>query len=72
MFLIVSDDGVGLPLELDFENTQSLGLQLVRLLAVHDLQGSVEIGNGPATGTQFMIKFPLPETNHIKYSNFGV
>ncbi len=38
--LSVSDDGVGLPLELDVQNTASLGLQLVHLLA-EQLHGTI-------------------------------
>jgi len=44
--LTFSDDGVGLPDDFDLEETQSLRLQLVRLLAIHDLHGRVKLGNG--------------------------
>lgn len=53
--LKVSDDGVGFPPEVDFRNTQSLGLQLVNILATLDLQGSFEMEPGPGTG--FVIRF---------------
>jgi two-component sensor histidine kinase len=56
--LIYRDDGIGLPLGLNLENSQSLGLQLVRLLAVHDLNGNVELKNGHKKGVKFLIKFP--------------
>jgi len=52
--LIVSDDGVGIPEELDFRNTASLGLQLVVAL-VEQLQGEIELNR--AKGTEFRIKF---------------
>jgi len=52
------DDGVGLPKELDFDQAQSLGLQLVRLLT-RQLKGTMECRNG--SGTQFTLCFS--ETN---------
>jgi PAS domain S-box-containing protein len=52
--LTVSDNGVGLPPDLDFRNTQSLGLQLVNLLT-EQLQGTIALDrNG---GTSFTIAF---------------
>ena len=61
MLLTVGDDGVGFPADLNLENTQTLGLQLVRLLTTHDLRGSVDVGNGHKKGTKYIIKFPLPK-----------
>ena len=52
--LTVSDNGVGLPPDLDFRNTQSLGLQLVTLLA-EQLQGTVTLDR--SGGTSFTIAF---------------
>jgi len=52
--LIVSDDGVGLPEDIDFMNTPSLGLQLVNTL-VEQINGSIELEKGVGTG--FRIKF---------------
>ncbi len=43
MTLRYHDDGVGLPPSFDLEKVQSLGLQLVRLLVVHDPHGIWEI-----------------------------
>ena len=59
--LTVSDNGVGVPAGLDFRNTDSLGLQLVSLLAVQ-LKGKISMavgGNGSAAseGTEFTIVF---------------
>ena len=52
--LIVSDNGLGFPENIDFKNTDSLGLQLVNTLA-EQLEGTVELErNG---GTVFRIKF---------------
>jgi two-component sensor histidine kinase len=40
--LIVSDNGVGFPEDLDFRDTGSLGLQLVNTL-VDQLEGTIEL-----------------------------
>ncbi|KKG12059.1 histidine kinase dimerization/phosphoacceptor domain -containing protein [Methanosarcina sp. 2.H.A.1B.4] len=52
--LTVSDDGVGMPENIDFRNTPSLGLQLVNAL-VEQINGSIELEKGVGTG--FRIKF---------------
>jgi len=52
--LSISDNGVGLPKNLDFQNTETLGLQLVSALT-EQLGGTVGLnGNG---GTEFTITF---------------
>ena len=53
--LQVSDNGVGLPPELDWRQAESLGLKLVNVWATHQLQGSLEL-NG-RDGTAFTIRF---------------
>ena len=53
--LTVSDDGVGFPGNINFRNTDSLGLQLVNTLT-EQLDGEIELTNG--TGTIFAICFP--------------
>ena len=54
--LIVSDDGIGIPEDLDFKNTAgSLGLDLVTILAEHQLGGKIELKR--AGGTRFSITF---------------
>jgi two-component sensor histidine kinase len=50
--LTVADDGPGLPTEVDPENSSSLGLRLVRILA-EQLDGSVEYRRDP--GSKFQI-----------------
>lgn len=55
--LTVSDNGVGLPKDLDFRNTESLGLQLVNTL-VGQLDGSIELDSDG--GTAFEIIFAEP------------
>jgi two-component sensor histidine kinase len=54
--LHVSDNGIGFPADLDFQNTGSLGLQLVNTL-VGQLDGTIELQNG--SGTAFKISFAL-------------
>jgi two-component sensor histidine kinase len=55
MELQISDDGIGLPEGLDFRNTKSLGLNLVRWLAEDQLGGEVRLKG--KKGTDFLIKF---------------
>ncbi len=53
--LEVSDNGVGFPEDLDFQRTESLGMQLVNNLTLQ-LRGKVELIKSP--GTTFTITFP--------------
>jgi two-component sensor histidine kinase len=52
--LIVSDTGIGLPKDFDFQNTKSLGLQLVNSL-IEQLNGSIFLNHN--RGTRFEIHF---------------
>jgi PAS domain S-box-containing protein len=52
--LTVSDNGVGLPEGFNIQESKSLGLQLVNVLA-RQLNGSAELGTGG--GTEFVIAF---------------
>jgi two-component sensor histidine kinase len=56
--LVVSDDGVGLPPDLDLRYASSLGLQLVDLLA-GQVNGIVELDR--SSGTTFRVTFPRDE-----------
>jgi two-component sensor histidine kinase len=70
--LVVRDNGVGLPPELDWRTTESLGLKLVNLWTTYQLQGSLKVdtpapsetrpelveGAGLRSGTTFTIRFP--------------
>ncbi|MDY9926758.1 MASE3 domain-containing protein [Methanosarcina sp.] len=60
--LIVADNGKGLPENIDFRNTDSLGLQLVNIL-VEQIEGSIELkrNSGTKYGTEFKITFRKPE-----------
>ena len=53
--LTVSDDGAGIPQDLDIRNVESMGLHLVRLLAEKQLDGKMEIDR--KEGTRFHFKF---------------
>jgi len=52
--LIIKDNGIGFPNDLDFNNTESLGLELVNLL-VNQLDGIINLER--KEGTEFIIKF---------------
>lgn len=54
--LVVSDDGPGLPSDLDFRKTKTLGLQLVTGIVENQLGGTVEILR--TRGAGFRITFP--------------
>jgi PAS domain S-box-containing protein len=53
--LVVRDDGVGMPPDLDIRKTDTMGLRLVTSLAEHQLQGLVDVERGK--GTAFRIQF---------------
>jgi len=52
--LVIGDNGVGFPKDLDFRNRKSLGLRLVCIL-VDQLRGSIELDR--SSGTEFKITF---------------
>ena len=56
--LSVSDNGVGIPEDLDIEDLESLGLQLVTSL-VDQLDGELELKRD--NGTEFTIRFTVKE-----------
>jgi len=59
--LTVSDNGVGIPENIDFENLDSLGFQLIFSL-VEQLDGEIELKRN--NGTEFTIRFIVAEYNH--------
>jgi two-component sensor histidine kinase len=62
--LTVEDNGVGLPENLDFRRSGSLGLELVSSL-VRQLGANIEIvRNG---GTRFRIEFPIPKNRETPH-----
>ncbi len=60
--LLISDNGVGLPGELDQLISGSLGLKLARLWAVHQLGGTLELRE--EEGTAFHVTFRRRKANH--------
>jgi two-component sensor histidine kinase len=52
--LSVCDDGIGLPPQMDWEQSRSLGLGIVKTLA-RQLNAEVEVKN--AQGTEFTLQF---------------
>ena len=58
MTLVISDNGIGFPENIDFADTQSLGMQLVTTL-VDQLEGTIELTRGE--GTEFKITFDIAE-----------
>jgi two-component sensor histidine kinase len=56
IYLKVSDNGIGLPDNLDVENTDTLGLQLVYIL-ISQLDGDIKVIN--KKGTTFLLNFTI-------------
>lgn len=54
--LTIKDDGIGVPVNLDIENSKSLGLQLIKLL-VSQLNGDYKIYREDGTTVQIEIPF---------------
>ncbi len=54
--LLVGDNGVGLPPDLDWQTSESLGLKLVNIWATYQLQGTLDVNT--RDGTIFTIRFP--------------
>ncbi|NJD52143.1 MAG: PAS domain S-box protein [Candidatus Methanoperedens sp.] len=53
--LVIGDNGIGLPKDLDFRKTESLGLHLVTILTENQLHGEINLIRNH--GTEFQIKF---------------
>ena len=59
--LTVANNGVGLPADLDWERSETLGLRLIRMLT-EQINGSIILDR--SVGTVFRLKFPTAEKNH--------
>ncbi len=57
----VADDGIGMDHPVDPETADTLGLKIVHLLAVKQLEGSLAILHDNGTTARFV--FPVPESN---------
>jgi len=53
--IIVEDDGIGIPEEIDVYKTDTMGLKLVRNLVLEQLKGSITVKRD--NGTKFFIEF---------------
>ena len=53
--LIVSDNGVGLPRDFDIDHSKSMGMEIVKIIAEHQLEGSIELNR--TDGTAYCIHF---------------
>ena len=58
VYLEVKDNGVGIPPELDYNNTNTLGLQLVNTL-IDQLGGEIKFNSKKDIGTEVLIKFKM-------------
>ena len=63
LVLAVSDDGVGLPPDLDLAHVDTLGLQLVQDLT-NQLHGTVEMSRRP--GTTFTVTFEAADSGGLE------
>ena len=64
VFITVRDDGIGLDKQINIEETNSLGLKLVRNLVRKQLRGRIRLKSGRFT--EFRIDFEIPETEGKK------
>ena len=55
--ITVSDDGIGLPKNFEIDNTNSLGLKLIRTLMEYQLKGTLTFKS--QEGTRVIVKFPV-------------
>lgn len=53
--MVFSDNGIGLPEDIDYRNTDSMGLRLIFKMTEHQLGGKVELDR--SNGTEFRICF---------------
>jgi len=59
VLLSVSDDGSGMPEDVDVSKAESLGLKVVRNMVVKQLRGTIGMRRG--RGTEFVVGFPRSE-----------
>ncbi len=64
--LSIGDNGIGMPGDIDFRNTKSLGLRLVTLLVEQQLKGTIKLKH--KKGTQFIVTFATQQDLQINLS----
>jgi len=57
----VDDNGIGLPEDFDWRNTDTLGFKLVKILAESQLDGSIDLDRDE--GTHFIVRFKIEESH---------
>jgi len=67
--LIVGDNGGGLPPNLDWRHSGSLGLELVKSWAEHQLRGTLAVSGPP--GATFTISFPVQPEGERSLRSMG-
>lgn len=61
--LIIADNGIGLPQNIDVEKTNTLGMQLVTSLS-NQINGNYKFKNAKPSGTEFYLKFKNENNNN--------
>jgi two-component sensor histidine kinase len=59
LYLKVTDNGRGLPLDFDLDRNQGLGLELVQTMVVEDLGGTFTLKNASDGGSEAIVGVPL-------------
>jgi len=54
--VVVADNGVGFPDEIDLQTSQSFGLRLIRMIGTHQLGGKLELDRNPGTRVTLTFK----------------
>lgn len=60
ILLAIGDDGIGLPEDIDVQNSTSFGMQIVTSLVKVQLKGSITVNRD--NGTRYLISLPEPRT----------
>ena len=60
--LVVGDNGVGLPPHVDFQNPETMGLQLVNMLT-KQIRGAITLDTGK--GTRYTLKFAVRKAGGV-------
>ena len=61
----IRDDGIGIPEDVDIDNTDTLGLKLVRRLVLKQLKGKLRIERNKGTEVFIEFKVSEEEVNHV-------